>query len=60
VDVEVALHLIAGPLYLRAVFPEERLDATYPERSPMPLCEPSAPTTAQSGRRLSFWQAQRL
>jgi AcrR family transcriptional regulator len=32
VDVEVALHLVAGPVYLRAVFPGERLDATYPER----------------------------
>jgi Tetracyclin repressor-like, C-terminal domain len=32
VDVQVALHLIAEPLYLRAVFPGEQLDATYPER----------------------------
>jgi AcrR family transcriptional regulator len=32
VDVQVALQLIAGPLYLRAVFPGEQLDATYPER----------------------------
>jgi AcrR family transcriptional regulator len=32
VDIQVALHLIAGPLYLRAVFPGEQLDATYPER----------------------------
>jgi AcrR family transcriptional regulator len=32
VDVQVALHLIAGPVYLRAVFPGETLDATYPER----------------------------
>jgi hypothetical protein len=32
VDAELALDLLAGPLYLRAVVPGDRLDATYAER----------------------------
>jgi tetracycline repressor-like protein len=32
VDAELALDLLAGPLYLRAVFASDPLDATYPQR----------------------------